>query len=47
MRTDFLHLLLAAGGEENGGSDSIGSVWGTVPSMGNVAQPPLGKASGE
>ena len=22
-------------------------VWGTVPSMGNVAQPPLGKASGE
>ena len=22
-------------------------VWGTIPSMGNVAQPPLGKASGE
>ena len=22
-------------------------VWGTVPSVGNVAQPPLGKASGE
>ena len=22
-------------------------MWGTVPSMGNVAQPPLGKASGE
>ena len=22
-------------------------VWGTVPSMGNVAQPPLGKASGD
>ena len=21
--------------------------WGTVPSVGNVAQPPLGKASGE
>ena len=25
----------------------IGEVWGTVPSVGNVAQPPLGKASGE
>ena len=24
-----------------------GYLWGTVPSMGNVAQPPLGKASGE
>ena len=23
------------------------SLWGTVPSVGNVAQPPLGKASGE
>ena len=23
------------------------TVWGTVPSVGNVAQPPLGKASGE
>ena len=22
-------------------------LWGTIPSMGNVAQPPLGKASGE
>ena len=22
-------------------------MWGTVPSVGNVAQPPLGKASGE
>ena len=22
-------------------------LWGTVPSVGNVAQPPLGKASGE
>ena len=22
-------------------------MWGTVPRMGNVAQPPLGKASGE
>ena len=22
-------------------------VWGTIPSVGNVAQPPLGKASGE
>ena len=25
----------------------IGQMWGTVPRMGNVAQPPLGKASGE
>ena len=24
-----------------------GEVWGTVPSVGNMAQPPLGKASGE
>ena len=24
-----------------------GQVWGTVPSVGNVAQPTLGKASGE
>ena len=23
------------------------SMWGTIPSVGNVAQPPLGKASGE
>ena len=23
------------------------NVWGTVPSVGNAAQPPLGKASGE
>ena len=23
------------------------AVWGTVPRVGNVAQPPLGKASGE
>ena len=23
------------------------AMWGTVPSVGNVAQPPLGKASGE
>ena len=23
------------------------ALWGTIPSVGNVAQPPLGKASGE
>ena len=26
---------------------SFSCLWGTVPSVGNVAQPPLGKASGE
>ena len=26
---------------------SHGTLWGTLPSVGNVAQPPLGKASGE
>ena len=29
---------------EGGGGQGM---WGTVPSMGNVAKPPLGKASGE
>ena len=27
--------------------EATSALWGTVPSVGNVAQPPLGKASGE
>ena len=32
---------------QRGWIDSFSVLWGTIPSMGNVAQPPLGKASGE
>ena len=40
------------GGLRKNGGKGIGNkkhnwLWGTIPSMGNVAQPPLGKASGE
>ena len=38
-------LAFLSGSWAHATQDSL--LWGTVPSMGNVAQPPLGKASGE
>ena len=32
--------------EMSAGAGSV-ELWGTIPSVGNVAQPPLGKVSGE